>query len=70
MRKFWAVVVFAIAFGVTFFDNLYKLDELEWVPDALRVVLIVASIYIWQPAWLRRAQGKDAEPPVRDDDAA
>ena len=55
IRKIAAGVVFLISIGVTFFDQLYKLGSIEWVPEILGPVLIVVAMYIWNPEWLRRS---------------
>ena len=55
-RKVAAAFVFLAAFGVFLFDQLYKLRALEWVPDVLGPILIVATMYIWNPEWLARTR--------------
>ena len=54
IRKIIAVVVFLLAAGINFFDELYKLRSLEWVPEILSPLLIVAALYIWGPSWLKK----------------
>lgn len=57
IRKFGAMVVSLMAFGVFYFDQLYKLRELEWVPDILGPILIVLALSVWNPASFRKRPG-------------
>ena len=61
IRKSVAVAVFALAFGVFFLDNLYKLETLEWVPDILGPLLVVLSIFLWNPEMFSRNQQDNEE---------
>jgi hypothetical protein len=56
IRKVIAIIVIGIAFWVFFIDELYKLETLEWVPNILGPILIVVSLYIWNPEWLKKRQ--------------
>lgn len=58
IRRVIAVIVFGIAFLVFFIDELYKFETLEWVPNILGPILIVVSIYIWNPEWLKKASSR------------
>lgn len=56
IRKLIAIGVFGLAFWVLYIDQLYKLESLEWVPNILGPTLIVISMYIWNPRWLKKRQ--------------
>lgn len=49
MRKTAAVSIFILSFFVFFVDELYRLRQLEWVPNVLGPSLIALSMYVWNP---------------------
>jgi hypothetical protein len=55
-----AVVLFLLAFAVSFFDNLYRLEALEWVPDVLSPLLITGAVFLWSPHLLRKREAEAA----------
>lgn len=56
IRKVVAIVVCLISIGITFFDQLYKLGSIEWIPEIVGPLLIVVAMHIWNPEWLQNSR--------------
>ena len=61
IRKLVAIPIACMAFGVFYFDELYKLNELEWVPNVLGPILIVVTLYVWNPATFKKRPDDDGD---------
>ena len=48
MYKAAAIVFGLLAFLVNFFDELYRLNSAEWVPEVLSAIFIGAAVMTWQ----------------------
>ncbi len=54
-----AIVLGVVAFAVNFFDNLYKLGSIEWVPNALSGALIAGAVLLWKPEWTNKRRDEE-----------
>ncbi len=63
IRKIVAIVIFGLAFWVFFIDELYRLESYEWIPDIVGPLLIVVSMYVWNPKWLKKCEPESNQPP-------
>ena len=67
MHKAIAVTIGVLSLSVFYFDETYRLNSAEWVPEVLGGILAYISVAVWQVGKQKREEKAQSETSSRSD---